>query len=137
MITIDHGSGWRTRYLHLDKILIKKGQEVTAGQRVGNSGSSGIKASQAHLHFDVRVTPEGLAAYLAKFGKPGGEAPWPGEQASSGIGVPAEPLIPVDLYADAIKINAKAYGIPLYKGNVGPLVALVGVGLLGIKLFLI
>lgn len=129
MITIDHGDGWRTRYLHLDKIFVKKGEAVTSGQRIGNSGSSGIKVSQAHLHFDVRVTPEGLAAYLARFGKPKAGAPWPGEKASSGVGVPAEPLIPVDVYADAVRANAERYGIPLYKG-VGPLVALVGVSLI-------
>ena len=43
-----------TLYAHLDRVEVKNGQEVQAGERLGRIGSSGI-ALGAHLHFEVRV----------------------------------------------------------------------------------
>jgi len=43
-----------TLYGHLDRVEVETGEIVTAGQRIGRVGSSGI-ALGAHLHFEVRV----------------------------------------------------------------------------------
>ncbi len=51
-IEIDHGSGIRTRYGHLYKILVKKGQRVNFRDKIGLVGSSG-RSTGAHLHYEI------------------------------------------------------------------------------------
>ena len=112
-VELQHATGLRSRYLHLDKIFVKKGQGVHAGDVIGHSGASGIARSAAHLHFDIRGAEAWLKEYLARFGHPR-NTQWPGEQASGGWGIPAEPLIPVDSYAPKVVTAAQAHRIPLY-----------------------
>lgn len=54
-VVIDHGDGWVTQYCHLKigSILVKKGQEIEAGQPIGLIGFSG-RTEFPHLHFAVR-----------------------------------------------------------------------------------
>jgi len=52
-IMIDHGFGYKTRYAHLDKILVDVGQEVKRGQLIGLLGKSGMTTGP-HLHYEVR-----------------------------------------------------------------------------------
>jgi murein DD-endopeptidase MepM/ murein hydrolase activator NlpD len=54
MITIDHGYGMVTRYGHLDKILIKKGERIKRGQKIGLMGNTG-RSTGPHLHYEVRL----------------------------------------------------------------------------------
>jgi murein DD-endopeptidase MepM/ murein hydrolase activator NlpD len=54
MIEIDHGSGVRTRYAHLQSVNVEEGQTVAIRQRIGHLGSSG-RSSGAHLHYEVVV----------------------------------------------------------------------------------
>ena len=54
MITIDHGYGMGTRYGHLDKILIKKGERIKRGQKIGLMGNSG-RSTGPHVHYEVRL----------------------------------------------------------------------------------
>jgi murein DD-endopeptidase MepM/ murein hydrolase activator NlpD len=54
VIDIDHGGGVVTRYAHLRRILIKRTAAVTAGDVIGQVGSTG-RATGPHLHFEVRI----------------------------------------------------------------------------------
>lgn len=53
-VIIDHGGGLVTQYRHLKKLSIpvSVGQVVSAGQKIGEVGSSGY-STDAHLHFTV------------------------------------------------------------------------------------
>jgi murein DD-endopeptidase MepM/ murein hydrolase activator NlpD len=58
-VTIDHGQGLLTLYLHLSEIKVKEGDAVGKGQIVGLSGGTG-RATAPHLHFAVRWRGEYL-----------------------------------------------------------------------------
>jgi murein DD-endopeptidase MepM/ murein hydrolase activator NlpD len=53
-IAIDHGQGVVSIYIHLQKVLVKKGQFVKAGEEIGKIGQTG-RASGPHLHFSLYV----------------------------------------------------------------------------------
>ena len=53
-VEIDHGMGIRTRYGHLYKITVKRGQSVDFRQKLGEQGSTG-RAKSAHLHYEILV----------------------------------------------------------------------------------
>lgn len=59
LVVVDHGNGWQTYYAHLSRIGVSKGQHVTAGEVVGNMGSTG-NSTGYHLHFEVRKDGEAL-----------------------------------------------------------------------------
>ncbi len=52
-IEIAHRAGYRTIYGHLDTILVREGQQVRRGERVGLAGSTG-RSTGTHLHYEVR-----------------------------------------------------------------------------------
>ncbi len=52
MVEVDHGNGFKTRYGHLRKIRVAKGDEVTLGQRLGDMGKTG-RVTGTHLHYEV------------------------------------------------------------------------------------
>jgi murein DD-endopeptidase MepM/ murein hydrolase activator NlpD len=53
LLVIKHADGKETRYGHLDKLNVKEGDEVKAGQEIALSGSTG-KSTGPHLHFEIR-----------------------------------------------------------------------------------
>ena len=67
-IEIDHGAGIRTRYGHLRRVLVKRGQRVIHGQEIGILGSSG-RSTGPHVHYEILV--DGKQVNPAKFLKAG------------------------------------------------------------------
>ncbi|GHH91616.1 transglycosylase family protein [Streptomyces capillispiralis] len=55
-VVVRHADGRYSQYAHLSAISVRNGQSVTAGQRIGRSGSTG-NSSGPHLHFEVRTGP--------------------------------------------------------------------------------
>ena len=53
MVEIDHGNGTTTRYAHLSRISVKKGQHVSTDMSIGRVGSSG-RSTGPHLHYEIR-----------------------------------------------------------------------------------
>jgi len=53
VVDIDHGMGFVTRYAHLEKPLVKVGDEVQTGAKVGLVGNTG-RSTGRHLHYEVR-----------------------------------------------------------------------------------
>ncbi len=51
-IQLDHGNGVTTLYGHLDKYGVKAGQKVQGGQKIAESGNTGV-SSGPHLHFEI------------------------------------------------------------------------------------
>ncbi len=64
-VVIDHGSSYKTRYLHLNRILVKKGQKVSRGQRIALSGNTG-RSTGPHLHFELLIKNRPVNAMTAK-----------------------------------------------------------------------
>ena len=54
VVYVKHAFGIETRYAHMAKIRVKKGQRVSRGQRIGDMGNSG-RSTGTHLHYEVRV----------------------------------------------------------------------------------
>ena len=53
MVVIQHPDGRETRYGHMEKLLVSAETEVSAGQAIGLSGSTG-KSTGPHVHFEIR-----------------------------------------------------------------------------------
>ncbi len=51
-VFIDHQYGYSTRYGHMQKILVRQGQRVKRGDKIGLVGKTGI-ATAPHLHYEV------------------------------------------------------------------------------------
>lgn len=52
LIILDHRDGFRTLYGHMSKLLVRTGQFVHKGERIGEIGSTGM-SSGPHLHYEV------------------------------------------------------------------------------------
>lgn len=69
-LIIDHGHGLSSTFIHLSKILVKKGDAIKQGQDIALVGQTG-RASGPHLHwamnwFEERVDPQLLVTAMPK-----------------------------------------------------------------------
>ncbi|MEU9621057.1 transglycosylase family protein [Streptomyces sp. NPDC048155] len=55
-IVIRHSDGKYSQYAHLSALHVREGRQVSAGQRIGRSGSTG-NVTGPHLHFEIRTGP--------------------------------------------------------------------------------
>jgi murein DD-endopeptidase MepM/ murein hydrolase activator NlpD len=51
-VTVNHGDGFSSTYMHLTHYVVSKGDYVTAGQTLGYVGSTGASTGP-HLHFGI------------------------------------------------------------------------------------
>lgn len=51
-VSINHGDGFASIYMHMTRYVVSPGQQVAAGQLIGYVGSTGI-SSGPHLHFGI------------------------------------------------------------------------------------
>lgn len=65
LIIIDHGFGRVTKYGHLKKIFVKRGQKIKRGDVIGLLGNSG-RSTGPHVHYEVRIngTPVNPLKYI-------------------------------------------------------------------------
>jgi len=53
-VFISHGTQYVTKYLHLNKRLVRTGQKIKQGEKIGTVGSTG-RVTGAHLHYEFLV----------------------------------------------------------------------------------
>ncbi|MEN5015236.1 murein DD-endopeptidase MepM [Erwinia sp. Eh17-17] len=64
-IAIRHGRQYMTRYMHLKKLLVKPGQKVKRGDRIGLTGNTG-RSTGPHLHFEIWINNQAVNPLTAK-----------------------------------------------------------------------
>lgn len=65
-VIIDHGNGYKTRYMHMLKgsVKVKTGDKVKKGQVIGYMGNTGNSFGR-HLHFDISYNKSTHGGYLS------------------------------------------------------------------------
>lgn len=53
-VEIDHGYGYRTRFAHASRVLVRAGQKVERGEKIAEVGATGL-VTGPHLHYEVEV----------------------------------------------------------------------------------
>jgi murein DD-endopeptidase MepM/ murein hydrolase activator NlpD len=52
VLVVDDGNGYRSVYAHFEKVVVKKGATIKAGQFIGYEGATG-RATGCHVHFGL------------------------------------------------------------------------------------
>jgi hypothetical protein len=94
-VSVRTDDGFDTSYLHLGAVRVRAGERVSAGQRLGEVGTSGLRSAEApHLHFGVREAGSRHAYRdpLALLPPPAGPAPEAPGSSPPPEPVPAAPI---------------------------------------------
>jgi len=51
-VLLDHGNGFRTKYAHLKKSMVQKGDTIAKGEVIGLVGNSG-RSTGPHVHYEI------------------------------------------------------------------------------------
>ena len=51
-VVVDHGNGFKTRYAHMHKIYVKKGDYLKINDTIGEVGNTG-RSTGPHLHYEI------------------------------------------------------------------------------------
>lgn len=62
-ISIEQGDGYRALYCHLQKSLVKVGDNIKVGQKIGIEGKTG-NTTGVHLHLEMRKSPFNSANHI-------------------------------------------------------------------------
>ena len=65
-IKINHIKGYSSKYAHLSKIFVKKGDFISKGDPLGKCGSTGASTGQ-HLHYEININGKKVDPYLFLF----------------------------------------------------------------------
>lgn len=57
VVEVDHGHGIVSRYAHLHRVLVSRGQKVATHTEIGELGSSG-RATGPHVHYEILIDGE-------------------------------------------------------------------------------
>jgi len=67
LIEIQHTNGYTTYYMHLSRVLVRAGQHVEQGQRIGLVGMTGLATGP---HLDFRIQQQGQFLNFERLGLP-------------------------------------------------------------------
>jgi len=67
LITVQHANGYTTYYMHLSRVLVRTGQHVEQGQRIGLVGMTGLATGP---HLDFRIQQHGKFLNFERLGLP-------------------------------------------------------------------
>ncbi|MGH9703886.1 MAG: peptidoglycan DD-metalloendopeptidase family protein [Candidatus Acidiferrales bacterium] len=70
LIQIQHTNGYETYYMHLSRVLVRSGQRVEQGQRIGLVGMTGLATGP---HLDFRIQRQGLFLNFERLNLPSSE----------------------------------------------------------------
>ena len=62
-VRVNHIEGYVSKYAHLSKIFVKRGQFVLKGTPLGKCGSTGASTGQ-HLHYEININGQTVDPYL-------------------------------------------------------------------------
>ncbi len=64
-IEIKHDGRYLTRYMHLSRITVKRGQKIQRGERIALSGNTG-RSTGPHLHYELHIKGRAVNPITAK-----------------------------------------------------------------------
>jgi len=64
-VAVRHGRQYTTRYMHMNRLLVKPGQKIKRGDRIGLSGNTG-RSTGPHLHYELWVNQQAVNPLTAK-----------------------------------------------------------------------
>ncbi|MFK5927016.1 MAG: peptidoglycan DD-metalloendopeptidase family protein [Desulfuromusa sp.] len=64
-IEIQHDGRYLTRYMHLSRIIVRRGQKIQRGERIALSGNTG-RSTGPHLHYELHVKGRAVNPLKAK-----------------------------------------------------------------------